>query len=582
MKKLFFLIHLILVIQPANAQSSSRIGVGYGAHYDGEPFINFTEDLGVDHYYINIKWGSFEALPGQYQDSILDAFLQQIPVNSQALIRISPRNNTLYNDPNTDFTIPLNLSVGSPYYNFVRHIVARDTAHKVKFYENEWEYNFTPHWGGKSNPHPDPLDLGNKYADLTRTTEAAILSANPNALFILGGTTRSTNAYTETLLKTTFANLSATDPVKGHCDFYDQHLYRDLYSIPEALRWFQTIRNDFPAFANKPVISTEYGGPLPTEFAKDSSLNHQLDSLLANDICLLAGDLHIQGFDFPPEYRMFAYGVDSSLSAKRDSIQASNYVQRTLLGMANGVERMYWWNLEEEWSFRSSPTGTCYLKNGNFGKLALLENDFDNNLTGPSSNYPRFKKFVEIFKNITSLRQDSSFLSQDIYLFELGSEQNDTLYVVWEKRDQFYGVYNPLTSFLFALPWKCVRLRNIFGRDDTTSTAGGALNIDINDIPLIISKCDGTLTNTRSLDDITPSFSVFPNPSESIVTLHINGYQNRAHITLFNMIGQLIYARREINSNELIIDLTDFPGGIYFARLTNHLGVSQTVKFILK
>ncbi len=576
---MIFLIFSFCFIGSTPAQNSSRIGLGFGAKYTGEDFITHINDLNIDHYFINIKWGLYELSPGDYDTSYIDAFLNQLPANSEALIRISPRGNTFYNDSLTEYTVPLDLSDTGAYYDFVSAVISRDSTFKVKYYECEWEYNFTKHWGGRINPNPDPIDLGNKYADLVRTTETAIKNNNPNALFVFGGTTRSTTAYTDTLLRTTLTNLCATDSLNGHCDFYDQHLYRDLYGIPNDLSWFNDIRNDFPAFANKPVFCTEHAGPLPSEFMTNLAFNDTLINLLTNNICLLAGDLDTLGL--PGHYRMFAFGAEPSLNAKRDSIQANNYVQRTLLGLANGVERMYTWAFETQWFSQTILGNTCYIKDNTFGKLALSNTDYNNDFISTNDNYNYFKTFADFFRDTKTVIQDTSLLNQDIYFFEITTFQQDTFYVVWEKRDQYYGVYSPLINFSFNTNWNCIKTQNIFGRDEILNSLNGIADVEINDIPLVLSSCDNLSANENSSANKVINLALFPNPSSSIITIRSKGAKI-IDLEIFSISGKLINKLDGVHSHSYTLHTASLEKGVYIVRIVDVSGKQQSGKLIIE
>ena len=112
-----------------------------------------------------------------------------------------------------------------------------------------------------------------------------------------------------------------------------------------------------------------------------------------SNICLLAGDLDT--LNLPDHYRMFAFGVDANLNAKRDSIQANNYVQRTLLGLANGIERMYIWAFETQWFTQIVQGDTCHIKDKTFGISFLFFYDFTNVISSLSLTFSKFNnRFV--------------------------------------------------------------------------------------------------------------------------------------------------------------------------------------------
>ena len=82
MKKLF-ITFLIGVSSVFYSQDTTCLGVGYGGHYNGEQFLNYINDLEISHYFITVKWDWYEPSPGQYQDSIILAFLNKYICSSK-------------------------------------------------------------------------------------------------------------------------------------------------------------------------------------------------------------------------------------------------------------------------------------------------------------------------------------------------------------------------------------------------------------------------------------------------------------------------------------------------------------------
>lgn len=75
-----------------------------------------------------------------------------------------------------------------------------------------------------------------------------------------------------------------------------------------------------------------------------------------------------------------------------------------------------------------------------------------------------------------------------------------------------------------------------------------------------------TITNIVDIELNNESLSIFPNPSNGIVT--INGLEKTSSIALYNSLGTLILEQTN-NSSQAIIDLTQYEKGIYLLRIGN-------------
>ena len=75
------------------------------------------------------------------------------------------------------------------------------------------------------------------------------------------------------------------------------------------------------------------------------------------------------------------------------------------------------------------------------------------------------------------------------------------------------------------------------------------------------------LTHTGSPDQKT--FSIYPNPANSHITISANGYES---IRIINKSGQILYQQNH-DVEHLEINVAHFPAGIYFVKGTNSKGV---------
>jgi hypothetical protein len=74
-------------------------------------------------------------------------------------------------------------------------------------------------------------------------------------------------------------------------------------------------------------------------------------------------------------------------------------------------------------------------------------------------------------------------------------------------------------------------------------------------------------TNSANIS-INNQFVIYPNPTNSIITIKSDGFLNEASLTLYNINGQILQKMR-ITSNILTMDIGNLIDGIYIMRLEN-------------
>jgi hypothetical protein len=111
-------------------------------------------------------------------------------------------------------------------------------------------------------------------------------------------------------------------------------------------------------------------------------------------------------------------------------------------------------------------------------------------------------------------------------------------------------------------------------------TSGSASGSVVNVGPVAASAAPSTMfcTGLTSRDRNTPEIALqaSPNPCTDHFTLHLHAahFTQPADISLYNINGQQIYWLDKTLKKEISIDMTTFPAGIYFCRVTSASGSS--------
>ena len=112
--------------------------------------------------------------------------------------------------------------------------------------------------------------------------------------------------------------------------------------------------------------------------------------------------------------------------------------------------------------------------------------------------------------------------------------------------------------------------------EDITSLTAGTYNVSI-DNGACIGDTTFTILNVSGLfDSQNTELAVYPNPSNGIFTISLDGnfdYQ------IINILGDVII--NENANNSTIVDISELSDGIYFVRLISN-GAEKTVKLIKK
>lgn len=109
------------------------------------------------------------------------------------------------------------------------------------------------------------------------------------------------------------------------------------------------------------------------------------------------------------------------------------------------------------------------------------------------------------------------------------------------------------------------------------SNSGGS---SYDDFTVARYNSDGS-TDVSTVAKKNIEMKIFPNPASSTL---IFSFQNQipTQLIITNIFGQLVFKTTEIKSNEMTLDVNDFPKGIYFYQLKNEKQEVSTGKFIIQ
>lgn len=83
---------------------------------------------------------------------------------------------------------------------------------------------------------------------------------------------------------------------------------------------------------------------------------------------------------------------------------------------------------------------------------------------------------------------------------------------------------------------------------------------------------DVQYTGTVAVEETVVETSVFPNPASDFVTF--SAIENINKVEVFNLVGQLVYTSTPDN-NKVMVNVNNFPNGVYVARIHTATGVSN-------
>lgn len=517
-----------VLVDKSSESADIKLGIAFGDGFNNELFMPYIRDLGADVSLIKLRWQDVEPYPPNdpryvFDTTILDNFLAQLQCGDTVLINVFTAshwatNQTCENNtqskgcPLKDYATCLadyGVTCEQAYRDFIYNLVlyandylsANNIDAEIMYWQRDTEPAATRHF---------PCDEPEVYVALQRYFYKSVNSADPDAKVVgvcaNGALTGNIDVY---------GNLEPNNPdffryvianTSEYFDLLDIRFYQDIYTIPERLGWFlQEMENNG---YRKPVITTECGGPTSMEFTKHygtvlfwcGSHGYTEETQLYD--CLY--DMDLQGL-LQEEIAIFMpYDPLSQISVlneeKVERMLCRDITQRTLILLENNVTKHWRWNLRaKKLNFCADDDIDVY---GSlvFNKLAFLRYPGvicnENSPSIPEKRetsyecYQRMQEKFECIKNVERLNLGNS----DIFLYKVNKFDGTHIFVVWEKRDIFYGEDKPSTPFEFTVNFANAKITDVFGNEEIKFSHNGVLSLDITDTPLFI---EGTKTIKR-------------------------------------------------------------------------------------
>ena len=85
---------------------------------------------------------------------------------------------------------------------------------------------------------------------------------------------------------------------------------------------------------------------------------------------------------------------------------------------------------------------------------------------------------------------------------------------------------------------------------------------------------------TSIIDYDELDFQLFPNPADAILNINLTTNSDKADISIFNNLGQLVHKQSALNSEQLLIDVHSFHAGIYTVEVKSGNAISRKIVVI--
>jgi hypothetical protein len=466
----------------------SPFGVGWGFVYGYQgspalPYLSELREIGAGLTKVYLFWQQVEPEKGRYDWQTVDAFINQLKTPEEGLI-------ALFSSSLWAVQRPAALLPPSPardlddYYRFVYDLVYHCQG-RVRYWQNDAEPNNPIFWAGSKEA----------YVTQLKVFYQAVKDADPNAVVVLGGYDGLFNPPGMPPMMNQQAGLDFFDFVlresAGAFDLFDLRLYNNPYAIPGCVEYMRQRMREFGL--EKPVISTEYGGPAFFAYAENrqyipliaswakSGMDTNPEGLPGED---KTGKNQIEALyqNMPalaPQTQMFMQDCPPEQQAKYERIQARELVTRTILALSAGVQKLIYWQFAAGKGPRDDLMDLMY------GKIGMLEFD-----EGRAEKWrPIAAVYQQMTKQLAGVTQVTRIPCPDqpsIFLFQVNCVERAPVLVAWEQRDPFSG--EDIPSVQVQIPWEGNRASavDILGNIVPLEEREGAIILSVNDTPVYV------------------------------------------------------------------------------------------------
>ena len=464
------------------AGSPFGIAGGFLYGYEGSAAYEFMPQLrhlGSRFTKIYFFWNQIEPEKGKFDWTAVDKFVNQLKSPEEGLISLF--SSSQWATVRSSAVLPPSPAKNpDDYYRFVNEVVKHSKG-RVRYWQNDAEPNNPLYWSGTKEEFVAELKLFYK----------AVKDADPSAVVIVGGYDGLFGPPGTRPFPNQEAGLAFFDYVlaEGHdaFDVFDLRLYGDPYTIPARVDF---MRQKMLAHGyDKPIVSTEYGGPNLFEFP----VNRQYIPLVSSWTQSVASsgaedkpprnpiaELYDKMSSLPPQTQMFMTGCPPELEAKYQRIQARGIVMRNLFALSAGVQKTIYWYLPAIPATGGQRFNIMVLMYGKIGLLELHDGVLSKHLTGADT----FGQMTKALEGVKQVRKIDVPDRSSIFLFEVDRGERGPAYIVWERRDSFTGEDSPAAPFEWSWSSKTPRAEDALGHPVPVEVRDGKLHLAVSLTPI--------------------------------------------------------------------------------------------------
>ncbi len=472
-----------------NPETFMPLGVAFGeGNYPDklQHLMSYIHDLGLHRTKVSFYWSELEPEPGKFDFERLDLYLDQLDASDQALVNLftngwcthqdeeaSRKGATLRECPND--STPCEKSCEEYYLEFVKRVAQRvkERAHGgVKYFQRDTEPASGLHF---------PASKPEEYVELQKLFYSAVKAVLPSVTVIGVNHNGNFKAHDTGPPSSQEFFDYVLEHMRDYYDALDVRLYSDYQTIPHRVEWFRERMRRFGY--EKPVLSTEHGGPDPRslhdgEVYLFEELSRQLEDICPSESleeffqCANTW-MHQHPDQLNPKLRAYLNLGTEEENDFREVIHCHDITQRNIVMLAEGIEATWWWNLR-------SPG-----KDPIFGQMRLRD-DLLNELPG----YACYKRLVQHMRGVVSVKR-VDLDDENINLFQVDKQSEPPSFVAWYRNtalDPFDAAKAEPVSVKLPIPYQQVTVTDVFGHTETYTVKNGVLDIVLGDKPVFIER----------------------------------------------------------------------------------------------
>jgi hypothetical protein len=464
------------------AGSPFGIAGGFLYGYQGTPAYEFMpqlRQLGSGFTKIYLFWNQIEPEPGKFDWTAVDKFVNQLESPEEGLISLFSASQ--WATVRASALLPPSPAKNpDDYYRFVYEVV-KHCKGRVRYWQNDAEPNNPVYWSGTKE----------EFVAELRVFYKAVKAADPSAVVVVGGydglfAPPGTRPFPNQEVGLTFFDY-VLEAGRDAFDLFDLRLYGDPYTIAARVDF---MRQKMLALGyDKPIVSTEYGGPNLFEFPQNRQYLPVVSSWTQSVATSGAegepprnpiAELYEKMSSLAPQTQMFMIGCPAELEAKYQRIQARGIVMRNLFALSAGVQKTLYWYLPATPASGAQRFNIMALMYGKIGLIELQDGALSKRLTGADT----FERMTKALAGVKQVRKIEVSGRPSIVLFEVDRGGRGPVHVVWERRDAFTGEDSPAVPFEWSWRSKAAKAEDALGHRMPVEVRDGKLHLSVSLTPI--------------------------------------------------------------------------------------------------